>query len=103
MKKFVAIGLISGTALTQGLAAEERFSLDKATPAQKEAIAALEKLGGKVTFSQGFSVQCFGTRITDEGLAHLEGQKWRPLQRSFSCPQSGHWRRVNPAERSPQR
>ena len=34
------------------------------------------------------------------------GQKWRPLQvkaTSFSCPQSGHWRRVNPAERSPQR
>ena len=54
-------------------AAEDRFSLSDATPAQKKSIEAIEKLGGKVMFAPRFSMTLNGTQVTDAGLAHLTG------------------------------
>ena len=49
----------------------EHFSLREATAEQKESIAAIEKLGGRVTFDPVFSVNLHRCTITAEGLVHL--------------------------------
>ena len=72
MRIFVEIGLIAWLALTQVLAAEEGFTLNKATPAEKKSIAAIEKLGGKVTFKPKFSVDLSQSQVTDSDLAHVK-------------------------------
>ena len=51
----------------------------KRSDAEKKAIAAIKKLGGKVTFAERkpgkpvIGVSLFNTKITNAGLVHLEG------------------------------